>query len=576
MSSLLLPVVLESCNGGLRERRRSSIHSVVAVPRLFAASPLEGSAVSDEKDHYDSKRTSAHLSQVFVPPTLSALSHIQLPNNEKINYRSLPAIFVDDISTPSSSLPSTTLPSRKSSTATLSSPQLPVPQNPERLKWRLASAFWAYFLCGWGDGVTGTVLPRSTLGFMLGTILVESIMNGLGRFDPTKNAWSWVPQIHHFRHIPTRENPTRNVAFSPSQARMLSLLVSSVLHAMFFVVMGIAKGGFWVLFFAYALAAFARAILTGKKSRLSSPMNEYFAFSSPPSIGYAYGLWSFGGTISPLVCQSLLAIGIPWNHFYLGSLVLSAINTAFLFLTYRPTPAEALKDCEEGQRSFNKRRNSDESNSLDNSPKKLPACKSPSTANKNLTKGSKTLLLTIRQPFQWAICLFGFLYCGCETTTQALHANPKTAGYVTSGFWGGITIGRLFWGHYSSRLTPVRRKFVVLGCMCVGISMQILIWVVNSDVENAFSTSMIGLFYGPVFPASLALANDVLPSEIRMISMALISATSSIGASLFPFLAGLLSSADTIRIVPYITVPLAATIICLWVTFPAKTHASQK
>jgi hypothetical protein len=34
---------------------------------------------------------------------------------------------------------------------------------------------------------------------------------------------------------------------------------------MFFVVMG-TKGGFWVLFCAYALAAFARAILSGEIS----------------------------------------------------------------------------------------------------------------------------------------------------------------------------------------------------------------------------------------------------------------------------------------------------------------------
>ncbi|KAG6845659.1 hypothetical protein H0H87_005866 [Tephrocybe sp. NHM501043] len=33
------------------------------------------------------------------------------------------------------------------------------PEPLEWLKFRLASGFFAYFLCGWGDGVTGTVLP---------------------------------------------------------------------------------------------------------------------------------------------------------------------------------------------------------------------------------------------------------------------------------------------------------------------------------------------------------------------------------------------------------------------------------
>ena len=51
--------------------------------------------------------------------------------------------------------------------------------------------------------------------------------------------------------------------------------------------------------------------------------------------------------------------------------------------------------------------------------------------------------------------------------------------------------------------------------------MQLLIWFVNSNIQNAFSTAIIGLAYGPVFPASLTLANDILPPDIRMVSMAI-------------------------------------------------------
>ncbi|KAF8203264.1 hypothetical protein BJ912DRAFT_920416 [Pholiota molesta] len=427
MSSLLRPVVLDSC-GGLRERRRSSVHSAIAVPRLFAASPLEECAIFDEKDAAELKRTIAQPSQVFGAPNLPTLAHFQLPNNSK-NSHSLPAIYADDAS---------------------KAPNL------ERLRWRLASAFFAYFLCGWGDGVTGTVLPRSTLGsvssifFMIGTMLLESIVNQLGRFDPSKNTWSWVPQMTLFRHIFARDRSKKDSAFSPSQARFLSLLVSSTLHAMFFVVMGIARGGFWVIFFAYALAAFSRSILTSSRRSVDCfNRNEYFAYGSPQSIGYAYGLWSFGGTISPLVCQSLMAVGVPWNHFYLGSLVLSASNTTFLVLTYKPTPTESLRDCEDARALNTQRRTSDSVSSIKGSIEHYSPSESP--IEKSVSKDSKNLLLTLRQPFQWAVCLFGLLYCGCETTTQALmvsyllgvrHANPNTVG-----------------------LTPVHRKFVILGCM---------------------------------------------------------------------------------------------------------------
>ena len=51
--------------------------------------------------------------------------------------------------------------------------------------------------------------------------------------------------------------------------------------------------------------------------------------------------------------------------------------------------------------------------------------------------------------------------------------------------------------------------------------MQLLIWFVNSNIQNAFYIGIIGLVYGPVFPASLTLANDILPPDIHMVSMAI-------------------------------------------------------
>jgi len=57
--------------------------------------------------------------------------------------------------------------------------------------------------------------------------------------------------------------------YSPTQARHSALFVASVVHALYFIMMG-SQGGFPVMFVAYALAAFARAILSGKIIALSS------------------------------------------------------------------------------------------------------------------------------------------------------------------------------------------------------------------------------------------------------------------------------------------------------------------
>lgn len=55
----------------------------------------------------------------------------------------------------------------------------------------------------------------------------------------------------------------------------------------------------------------------------------------------------------------------------------------------------------------------------------------------------------------------------------------------------------------------------------LGLVLQVLIWVVQSHVQNSVAAGFIGLFYGPIFPAALAMANDILPEEVHMNVMAL-------------------------------------------------------
>lgn len=53
-----------------------------------------------------------------------------------------------------------------------------------------------------------------------------------------------------------------------------------------------------------------------------------------------------GACVAPLICQTLLARGISWAHFYLGSLVLSALNTTLLSLAFRVSRNESTDEQE--------------------------------------------------------------------------------------------------------------------------------------------------------------------------------------------------------------------------------------
>ena len=56
----------------------------------------------------------------------------------------------------------------------------------------------------------------------------------------------------------------------------------------------------------------------------------------------------------------------------------------------------------------------------------------------------------------------------------------------------------------------------------VGLAMQLVIWFVDSVVANAVALVVIGIVFGPVFPAAANMLNDILPPEQHLVSLALL------------------------------------------------------
>ena len=48
-----------------------------------------------------------------------------------------------------------------------------------------------------------------------------------------------------------------------------------------------------------------------------------------------------------------------------------------------------------------------------------------------------------------------------------------------------------------------------------------IIWFVKSFTANACAIAIIGFAYGPVFPGNMGQAHEYLPTEIRMVAMAI-------------------------------------------------------
>jgi hypothetical protein len=92
--------------------------------------------------------------------------------------------------------------------------------------------------------------------FAIGTLIVERVMNFLGRFNPFSEKRRVLP------YVTFRRSEDECVGHSLPQARHLALVGASSIHAIFFVLMG-SDRGFGSILAAYATAAFARSFITG-------------------------------------------------------------------------------------------------------------------------------------------------------------------------------------------------------------------------------------------------------------------------------------------------------------------------
>ena len=69
--------------------------------------------------------------------------------------------------------------------------------------------------------------------------------------------------------------------------------------------------------------------------------------------------------------------------------------------------------------------------------------------------------------------------------------------YVASGFWGGLTLGRVLLADVTFRLGERRMIFCYVA---LALAVQFIFWFVPNIIANAVTISLLGFFIGPVCP----------------------------------------------------------------------------
>ncbi|KAK8135435.1 MFS general substrate transporter [Apiospora sp. TS-2023a] len=121
----------------------------------------------------------------------------------------------------------------------------------------------------------------------------------------------------------------------------------------------------------------------------------------------------------------------------------------------------------------------------------------------------------------WLLSLFYFFNLGALltaggwvveflTTRTTPDSNQAGLGYVPTGLYGGLLLGRLLLAEPTFRLGE-RRMLLAYTAACAAL--QLVFWLQPSLVASAVALSFIGFFSGPVFATGMSVASKLFPKK---------------------------------------------------------------
>ncbi|KAF8323364.1 MFS general substrate transporter [Clavulina sp. PMI_390] len=277
--------------------------------------------------------------------------------------------------------------------------------------------------------------------------------------------------------------------------------------------------------------------------------NNSFVTTLPTSpqtkLMIAHGCYGFGAFVSPLV-STQFAKTSRWQLHYLTGLALSIVNAISLSLVFRwQTQSQVLKRI-----------------GVENDTE------SEITAVQQTSSSTKFFDL-MRLKIVHVIALFIFVYVGTEVTLGAwsvsflIHSRSggSSSGYVSSGFFGGLALGRfaLIW---VNKLIGPTRVIYVYCVVCIGL--ELTIWFIPNLVENAFAISLVGFFMGPQYPTIVMIMSRIIPPRLFGGAIGWISCTGSTGAAVFPFVLAAMAQKLGVSALQPLLVGLLSLMIGLW------------
>ncbi|KAK3079920.1 hypothetical protein LTS18_003586 [Coniosporium uncinatum] len=406
--------------------------------------------------------------------------------------------------------------------------------NPPMNKWRVAACCLAYLGQGLADSAPGALLPYIETHYSIGYAIVSLI------FVANAGGFLIAATFTDFLHDRV------------GRAKTLMLAELIIIAANVAIV---CTPPYPVVVVAFLLLGIGFAMILA--------LNNVFCANLAGStvvLGIAHGTYGVGGILGPIVATALVSNGVLWSRFYLIALawrVMCFFASGFANWGYEnEQPTQLLHALEH-------------------------------TASRRLQaeEGSRSKWQLFLQASKDRTTLFGalfiFTYQGAEVAISGWvisflisyrNGDPAHVGYVTAGFWGGITLGRFVLAPFAAR---IGEKRFVYGLGAGAIAFQLLVWFIPNVIGNAVAVSVVGLLLGPIYPCSMTVFTRLLSRNIQMTSISFIAAVGSSGGAVMPFMTGLIAQSTGTYVLHPVCIASFVAMLGCWFGLPKMVKRTE-
>ncbi|KAK0636830.1 major facilitator superfamily domain-containing protein [Bombardia bombarda] len=297
------------------------------------------------------------------------------------------------------------------------------------------------------------------------------------------------------------------------------------------------------------------------------------------ALGMMHGAYGLGGTVGPLIATTLVTVAhTVWSRYYILTLGLALFNAVFAAWAFWDYDAERDAAAAASGTSMTAPMAAGEQTAA----AAAAAAAATATARRQANVGShiQGMFTAFSSRVVLLGALFIFAYQGAEvsisgwvisflldTRSPAGGGDSSSVGYVTAGFWAGITLGRFLLSRPAHRIGE--KKFV---CWAVAGAtvFQLLVWLVPNIIGNAVAVAIVGLLLGPVYPCAAAVFMRNMSKHEQVSGIGVISAFGSSGGAAAPFTTGILAQAVGTFVLHPIAIGLFAVMMGCWYGLPGR------